>query len=72
VPNSPPWELFKEEQRIAEILNIVRIFDRGLFGGYPFTIMGYPGGGGAGVDNGNSDFSPVRYQGRKGSIYGKA
>jgi serine/threonine protein kinase len=47
-PNSPPWELFKQEQRTAEILihrNIVRILDRGLFGGYPFTIMEYMGGG---------------------------
>jgi len=47
-PNSPPWELFKQEQRAAEILshrNIVRTFDRGLFGAYPFTIMEYFGGG---------------------------
>ena len=47
-PNSPPWKLFKQEQRTAEILihrNIVRILDRGLFGGYPFTIMEYMEGG---------------------------
>ena len=47
-PNSPPWELFNQEQRSAEILihrNIVRILDRGLFGGYPFTIMEFMGGG---------------------------
>jgi eukaryotic-like serine/threonine-protein kinase len=47
-PNSPPWELFKQEQRAAEILshrNIASILDRGLFGGYPFTIMEYFGGG---------------------------
>lgn len=47
-PNSPPWELFKQEQRAAEILshrNIAKILDRGLAGGYPFTIMEYFGGG---------------------------
>jgi len=47
-PNSTAWELFRQEQRTAEILshrNIVRVFDRGLFGGYPFTIMEYLGGG---------------------------
>jgi serine/threonine-protein kinase len=47
-PNSPPWELFQQEQRTAEILthrNIVRTLDRGLRAGYPFTIMEYFGGG---------------------------
>jgi serine/threonine-protein kinase len=48
IPNSPPWELFKQEQRAAEILNhrnIVRMLDRGLRMGYPFTIVEYMGGG---------------------------
>jgi serine/threonine-protein kinase len=48
VPNSPPWELFRQEQRSAEILNhrnIVKMLDRGLRTGYPFTIMEYLGGG---------------------------
>lgn len=47
-PNSPPWELFQQEQRTAEILthrNIVRTLDRGLRSGYPFTILEYLGGG---------------------------
>ena len=48
VPNSPPWELFQQEQRAAELLvhrNIVRSLDRGLRAGYPFTIIEYLGGG---------------------------
>lgn len=48
MPGSPSWEFFSQEQRTAEILthrNIVRIIDRGLFGGYPFTVMEYLGGG---------------------------
>jgi len=48
MPGSPSWELFNQEQRTAEILthrNIVKIFDRGLYGGYPFTVMEYFGGG---------------------------
>jgi serine/threonine protein kinase len=47
-PNSPPWELFQQEQRTAEILNhrnIVKTLDRGLRMGYPFTIIEYLGGG---------------------------
>lgn len=48
IPNSPAWTLFSQEQRTAEILahrNIVKVFDRGLHGGYPFTVMEYlPGG----------------------------
>lgn len=47
-PNSPPWELFQQEQRTAEILthrNIVQTLDRGLRAGYPFTIIEYLGGG---------------------------
>lgn len=47
-PNSPPWELFRQEQRSAEMLthrNIVRALDRGLRAGYPFTILEYLGGG---------------------------
>jgi eukaryotic-like serine/threonine-protein kinase len=47
-PNSPPWELFQQEQRTAEIVthrNIVRNLDRGLRAGYPFTVMEYLGGG---------------------------
>jgi eukaryotic-like serine/threonine-protein kinase len=47
-PNSPPWELFQQEQRAAEILshrNIVRMLDRGLRTGYPFTIIEFMGGG---------------------------
>jgi len=47
-PGSPAWELFKQEQRTAEILvhrNIVKTLDRGLFGGYPFIVMEYLGGG---------------------------
>lgn len=47
-PGSPAWELFKQEQRTAEILthrNIVKTLDRGLFSGYPFTVMEYFGGG---------------------------
>lgn len=47
-PNSPPWELFRQEQRSAEILthrNIVTMLDRGLRMGYPFTIMEYLAGG---------------------------
>lgn len=47
-PNSPPWELFRQEQRSAEILNhrnIVKMLDRGLRTGYPFTIIEYLGGG---------------------------
>jgi serine/threonine protein kinase len=41
-PNSPPWELFQQEQRTAEILthrNIVKTLDRGLRNGYPFTVI---------------------------------
>ena len=48
MPNSPAWELFSQEQRTAEILthrNIVKIFDRGLHGGYPFVVMEYFAGG---------------------------
>lgn len=48
VPNSPPWELFQQEQRTAEILthrNIVRNLDRGLRAGYPFSVIEYLGGG---------------------------
>jgi eukaryotic-like serine/threonine-protein kinase len=47
-PNSPPWELFQQEQRTAEILthrNIVQTLDRGLRAGYPFTILEYFRGG---------------------------
>ncbi|RJF95695.1 serine/threonine-protein kinase [Noviherbaspirillum saxi] len=47
-PNSPPWELFQQEQRSAEILthrNIVQTLDRGLRIGYPFTILEYLQGG---------------------------
>lgn len=47
-PNSPPWELFQQEQRTAEILthrNIVQTLDRGLRAGYPFTILEYLRGG---------------------------
>jgi serine/threonine protein kinase len=47
-PNSPPWDLFQQEQRTAEILthrNIVQTFDRGLRAGYPFTILEYLQGG---------------------------
>lgn len=47
-PGSPAWELFKQEQRTAEILNhrnIVKTLDRGLFMGYPFIVMEYLGGG---------------------------
>lgn len=47
-PNSPPWQLFQQEQRTAEILthrNIVQTFDRGLRAGYPFTILEYLRGG---------------------------
>lgn len=48
MPGSPPFELFRQEQRAAEILvhrNIVTILDRGLHGGYPFIVMEYFGGG---------------------------
>jgi eukaryotic-like serine/threonine-protein kinase len=48
MPNSPSWELFRQEQRTAEILNhrnIVKTLDRGLRMGYPFAIMEYFGGG---------------------------
>jgi eukaryotic-like serine/threonine-protein kinase len=48
IPNSPSWELFRQEQRAAEILqhrNIARTLDRGLRSGYPFTILEYFGGG---------------------------
>lgn len=48
MPSSPAWELFNQEQRTAEILthrNIVKIFDRGLQGGYPFIVMEYFAGG---------------------------
>lgn len=48
MPSSPAWELFGQEQRTAEILthrNIVKIFDRGLQGGYPFVVMEYFAGG---------------------------
>lgn len=48
MPGSPSWELFNQEQRTAEILthrNVVKTLDRGLFGGYPFTIMEYLDGG---------------------------
>ena len=47
-PNSPPWELFQQEQRTAEVLfhrNIAKTMDRGLRAGYPFTIIEYFGGG---------------------------
>jgi len=47
-PNSPPWELFNQEQRTAEILahrNIVKTLDRGLRAGYPFTVIEYFAGG---------------------------
>ena len=47
-PNSGPWQLFKREQRSAEVLkhrNIVQVFDRGLRSGYPFTVMEFFGGG---------------------------
>ena len=47
-PNSAPWELFKQEQRTAEILthrNIAETLDRGLHVGYPFTILEYFRGG---------------------------
>ncbi|MEI6499379.1 MAG: serine/threonine-protein kinase [bacterium] len=48
MPSSPAWDLFSQEQRTAEILthrNIVKIFDRGLQGGYPFIVMEYFAGG---------------------------
>jgi serine/threonine-protein kinase len=48
MPGSPPFELFRQEQRAAEILvhrNIVTNLDRGLHGGYPFIVMEYFGGG---------------------------
>lgn len=48
MPGSPPWVLFSQEQRAAEILthrNIVKPLDRGLHGGYPFIVMEYFGGG---------------------------
>jgi len=48
MPGSPSWELFSQEQRTAEILthrNIVKTLDRGLHGGYPFTVMEYFAGG---------------------------
>jgi eukaryotic-like serine/threonine-protein kinase len=47
-PNSPAWDLFKQEQRITEVLdhrNIVKTLDHGLFSGYPFTVLEYFGGG---------------------------
>jgi len=47
-PGSRAWELFNQEQRAAEILihrNIARTLDKGLFNGYPFTVMEYLGGG---------------------------
>jgi len=47
-PNSPVWESFNRELRVSEILqhrNIVRVFDRGIAGGYPFLIMEYLAGG---------------------------
>jgi hypothetical protein len=47
-PHSPPWEMFNQEQRTAELLshrNIVKTLDRGLSVGYPFTIMEYLAGG---------------------------
>lgn len=48
MPGSPAFDLFRQEQRAAEILvhrNIVTIFDRGLHGGYPFIVMEYFSGG---------------------------
>lgn len=48
MPNSTPWEFFSREFRTAELLvhrNIVKVLDKGLFGGYPFIAMEYlPGG----------------------------
>jgi serine/threonine-protein kinase len=48
MPGSSAWELFSQEQRMAEMLthrNIVKILDRGLQGGYPFTVLEYFAGG---------------------------
>jgi serine/threonine-protein kinase len=48
MPGSKAWELFNREQRVAEMIahrNIVRTLDRGLRGGYPFTVLEYFGGG---------------------------
>ncbi|HEY8998243.1 MAG TPA: hypothetical protein VIM60_10105, partial [Edaphobacter sp.] len=42
MPNSPQWVLFQQEQRATEILShrsIARTLDRGLYAGYPFTII---------------------------------
>jgi serine/threonine protein kinase len=47
-PNSPIWEHFNREIKASELLqhrNIVRVFDRGIAGGYPFLVMEYLGGG---------------------------
>lgn len=47
-PNSPPWDVFQQELRIADVLshpNIVRTLDRGLRMGYPFTVMELMKGG---------------------------
>lgn len=48
MPGSKAWVLFNQEQRVAEMLahrNIIRTLDRGLHGGYPFTVLEYFGGG---------------------------
>ena len=47
-PDSPAWNTFQQELRVAEIMshrNIVKVFDRGLSGGYPFLVMEYFAGG---------------------------
>lgn len=47
-PHSQPWDLFRKEVRASEVLNhrnIAKTLDRGLYSGYPFTILEYfPGG----------------------------
>ena len=48
MPNSPQWVLFQQEQRATEILShrsIARTLDRGLYAGYPFTIIEFFSGG---------------------------
>lgn len=47
-PESTEWDLFQTEVRAAEVLshrNILRVFDRGLAGGYPFIVLEYMDGG---------------------------
>jgi eukaryotic-like serine/threonine-protein kinase len=47
-PGSPSWDHFKNEQQAAMSLkhrNIVKVFDTGLAGGYPFVVMQYYRGG---------------------------